>query len=179
MRRGITWIVLGALAPMIQSALARFLPEMLCPDLGLLLVLAVGLRGRNLAGGLLLSGFVGVVADLLSGALLGQFVLLRLLTFAAARVASLHVNLAGAPSKIFFVAVLTLVDNLAIGGLSAFFSPDARYIWIGVTPLALQAAVNALAAPPVTRLVAATLGRLGDDDAVRRPLRLTLRGLAS
>jgi hypothetical protein len=179
LRRGITWVALGALAPMIQGALARFLPEGLCPDLGLLLVLAVGLRGRSLAGGLLLSAFVGVVSDLLSGALLGQFVLLRLLTFAAARSASLHVNLAGASSKVFFVAVLTLVDNFAMGGLSAFFAPGARFIWIGFNPLALQVVVNSLAAPPVTRLVAAILGRLGGDDSARRPLRLTLRGLAS
>jgi hypothetical protein len=109
-------LALGALAPMLQSALAPYLSAALCPDIGLLLVVALGLSGRSVAGGLLFSGFVGFVADLLSGALLGQHALLRVLAFAAARGANVHVNLVGVGAKGIFVAVLSVLNGLAMGG---------------------------------------------------------------
>lgn len=166
---------LGALAPMLQSALVLYLPTALCPDLGLLLVVAVGLCGRSVAGGLSFSALVGFVADLLSGALLGQHVLLRVLAYAAARSASAHVNLIGAGSKAVVVAFLTVMNGLAMGALTAFFSPGAGLAWIGFGELALAALVNALAAAPLTSLVAAVLNRFGDEDGNRRLLRLEPR----
>lgn len=175
MKRGLVLLSIGALAPMLQGALAQFLPAALCPDLGLLLVAAVGLCGRSVAVGLLFSALVGFVADLLSGALLGQHALLRVLAYAAARSASVHVNLIGVGSKAIFVALLTVLNGLAMGALTAFFSPGAGFAWIGLGDLALSALVNALAAPLATSLVSAVLNRFGDEDGGRRLLRLESR----
>lgn len=175
MKTGLALLALGALAPMLQSALAPYLWAALCPDLGLLLVVAVGLSGRSVAGGLLFSVFVGFVADLLSGALLGQHALLRVLAFAAARGANVHVNLVGAGAKGIFVAVLTVLNGLAMGGITAFFSPGTGFAAIGIRELVLGALVNALAAPPVTSLVSRVLTRLDDEGGGRRPVRLEPR----
>jgi rod shape-determining protein MreD len=175
LKTGLALLALGALAPMLQSALAPYLSAALCPDFGLLLVVAVGLSGRSVAGGLLFSVFVGFVADLLSGALLGQHALLRVLAFAAARGANVHVNLVGAGAKGIFVAVLTVLNGLAMGGITAFFSPGAGFAAIGIRELALGALVNALAAPPVTSLVSRLLTRLDDEGAGRRAVRLEPR----
>jgi rod shape-determining protein MreD len=175
LKTGLALLVLGALAPMLQSALGPFLSTSLCPDLGLLLVVAVGLSGRSVAGGLLFSAFVGFVADLLSGALLGQHALLRVLVFAAARGANVHVNLVGLGAKGIFVAVVTLLNGLAMGGITAFFSPGAGFAPIGVRELALSVLVNVLAAPLVTLVVGFVLNRLDDESERRRLVRLEPR----
>ena len=179
MRQALTWITLGSIVPMLQSTLVRFLPAPFCPDLSLLLAVAIGLCGRSVAGGLIFSAFLGCVADLLSGSLLGQHVLLRVLAFAAARSASVRVNLVGTGSRALFVAVLTLLDGLAMGGLTAFFSPGARFVWIGFRTLVLMAGINALAALPTVRLVSWLLGRLRDEDGGRRLVRIEPRGWAA
>jgi len=175
LKKALALISLGALAPMLQSAVTQFVPAALCPDLGLLLVVAVGLCGRSVAGGLIFAAFVGFVADLLSGALLGQHALLRVLAFVAARGASAHLNLIGAGSKGILVAFLTVLNGVAMGALTAFFSPGSGFAWIGVSELALRALVNAIAAPLVTLLVSTVLDRFGDDDGGRRTLRLEPR----
>jgi cell shape-determining protein MreD len=175
LKTGLALLALGALAPMLQSALAPYLSAALCPDFGLLLVVALGLSGRSVAGGLLFSGFVGFVADLLSGALLGQHALLRVLAFVAARIANLHVNLVGVGVKGIFVAVLTVLNGLAMGGITAFFSPGAGFAAIGARELVLGALVNALAAPFVTLVVSFALTRLDDEGGGRRLVRLEPR----
>ena len=175
MKTGLALLALGALAPMLQSALAPYISAALCPDLGLLLVVAVGLSGRSVAGGLLFSGFVGFVADLLSGALLGQHALLRVLAFAAARSANVHVNLVGIGAKGIFVAILTVLNGLAMGGITAFFSPGTGFAAIGIRELALGALVNALVAPLVTLVVSFALTRLDDEGEGRRLMRLEPR----
>ena len=169
MRTGLALLALGALAPMLQSALAPYLSAALCPDLGLLLVVAVGLSARSVAGGLLFSVFVGFVADLLSGALLGQHALLRVLAFAAARSANVHVNLVGVGAKGVFVAALTVLNGLAMGGITAFFSPGTGFAAIGMRELVIGALVNALVAPLVTLVVSFALTRR-DDEGGGRPL---------
>jgi rod shape-determining protein MreD len=175
LKTGLALLALGALAPMLQSALAPYLSAALCPDLGLLLVVAVGLSGRSIAGGLLFSVFVGFVADLLSGALLGQHALLRVLAFAAARSANVHVNLVGVGAKGIFVAVLTVLNGLVMGGITAFFSPGTGFAAIGIRELALGALVNALAAPLVTLVVSFALTRLDDEGGGRHLVRLEPR----
>ena len=175
MKTGLALLALGALAPMLQSALAPYLSAALCPDLGLLLVVAVGLSARSVAGGLLFSVFVGFVADLLSGALLGQHALLRVLAFAAARSANVHVNLVGVGAKGVFVAVVTVLNGLAMGGITAFFSPGTGFAAIGIRELAIGALVNALVAPLVTSVVSFALTRLDDEGGGRHLARLEPR----
>ena len=55
MKRGVGLAVFGTLAVMLQGAVAGFLPPSWCPDLGFLFVLAIGLRWRSSAGGLVLA----------------------------------------------------------------------------------------------------------------------------
>ena len=123
MKRALLFLVLALFCPMLQGALLAHLPRAVVPDLSLLVVLALALCWRSTAGGLLVAGSAGCVADLLSSSLLGQHALLHLATFAAARYASVHVNLKGGLSQMIFAAGWTPVYGLSLGGLTAFFSP--------------------------------------------------------
>ena len=84
MRQLLAMGALGVLALVIQSALATFVPPPYCPDLGLLVVIAIGLRWRGLTVGLLLAALLGFAADIMSGTLMGQHALLRMVAFASA-----------------------------------------------------------------------------------------------
>ena len=55
MKRIVALLALGVLAPMVQGAVGTFVPPQYCPDLGLLLVVGLGLCWRSTAGGVLLS----------------------------------------------------------------------------------------------------------------------------
>lgn len=178
MKRGVAIAVLCLFVPMIQGALAAFVPAGWIPDAALLLVMALGLIWQGaLVSALLLATWMGFVSDLLSGSLIGQHALLSLCVFGAARVVSSHVNLHGAPTQMVMAAALTAAAALALGALTAFFSPAAGPAMAGGLALLRHAAVNALAAPFVTSALAALLARL-DDDSGRRVLRLEPRRLS-
>ncbi len=121
MKRIFALLAIGALAPMIQGAAGTFVPLRYCPDLGLLLVVGLGLCWRSTTGGVVLSAALGFIADLLSGSLLGQHTLLRIFAFGAARACSQQLNLRGAIPQAIFVVVLTVVTALGTGALTAFF----------------------------------------------------------
>jgi hypothetical protein len=55
LKRVLALLAIGALAPMIQGAIGTFIPLRYCPDLGLLLVVGLGLCWRSTAGGIALS----------------------------------------------------------------------------------------------------------------------------
>jgi len=176
LKRTLAILLLGLLAPMIQGALSAFVPTGWFPDVGLLLVMALGLAWPGAIAGALLASFVGFVSDLLSGSLVGQHALLWLCAFWAARVVSSHVNLHGAPTQMVLAAGLTTGAALAMSALTAFFSPD-RVTGLATAPALLsQIAVNSLAGPPVISAVAALLARL-DEESGRRVLRLEPRRL--
>ncbi len=122
MKRVLALLAIGAFAPMAQGAVGTFVPLHYCPDFGLLLVVGLGLCWRSAAGGVALSATLGFIADLLSGSLLGQHMLLRIFAFGAARVCSRQLNLRGVIPQATFVAVLTAVSALGTGALTAFFS---------------------------------------------------------
>jgi rod shape-determining protein MreD len=82
--------------PMLQGALAPFLPPAFRPDLALLVVFALSLSWRNPASGLVLVAICGFIVDLFSGALLGQHALLSVLAFVATRALTFHVSMIGA-----------------------------------------------------------------------------------
>ena len=175
MRRGFVLIALGLFAPMVQGAVVPFLPRGACPDAGLLLVIAVGLSLRSAGWGLALTAFVGFVADLLSGALLGSHAFLWVLAFGAARFTSLHVNLKGPFMQMMLAASLTAACALGMAGLTAFFgSADARSL---VTPAELlrQVIANALLIPIATVGVAWLVAKL-DEGGGPRTLRLDPKG---
>ncbi len=161
--------------PMLQGALAPFLPPAFRPDLALLVVLALSLAWRNTATGLVLAAVCGFVVDLFSGALLGQHALLSVLAFVAARALSVHVSLIGALPQMTCAAALTVAHAIGIVGLTAFFTPGADFspprFWV-VVP---RVAVNAVAAPGVSWIVSGLVAWVVGEDVGRRPLRIATR----
>jgi len=178
-KRVLGLLVVGTLAAMLQGAVAGFIPARFCPDLGFLIAVAIGLCWRSTAGGLVVAASLGFVADLLSGSLLGQHALLRVLAFGAARLPSRNLNLRGPLPQALFVAGLTAANAVAVGALTAFFSPGAGFGIAALGDLPAHACVNAVFAPFVTRATEALLGRLGDEEAGRRLLRLEPRRWAA
>jgi rod shape-determining protein MreD len=174
LKRAAALLGLGMLAPMLQGALAPFVPAGLCPDLSLLVVIGIGLAWRSTPGGMLVAVTVGFVADLLSGSLLGQHALMHLLAFAAARQASSHVDLRGPGPQVIFAALWCAFDGAAMHGLTAFFSPGIGVQWLDVGSLVVRSCVDGVAAPFVVALVSAVALRTGDEDG-RRSLRLEPR----
>jgi rod shape-determining protein MreD len=161
--------------PMLQGALAPFLPPAFRPDLALLAVFALSISWRNTATGLVLAAVCGFVVDLFSGALLGQHALLSVLAFVAVRAISVHVSLAGGLPQMICAAALTAGHAIGIVGLTAFFTPGTELsvprFWV-VVP---RVAVNALVAPGVTWIASALVAWVIGEDLGRRPLRLATR----
>ncbi len=176
MKRGVALVALGLLVPIFQGAVAPFLPRGVCPDLGLLLVIALGVGLRSAAGGVALAAWIGFVSDLLSGSLFGQHALLRILAFGAARLTGGHMNLQGAFTRMALAAGLTVASAFGMVGLSAFFAgsapvpPGGELLW--------HTGVNALIAPFVLGLVGRLITKLDGDDG-RRLLRLEPRSYSA
>ena len=175
MKRTLLILLIGIAAPVLQGALNTFVPARFAPDLGFLVVIALGLHWRSTAAGLVLAATLGLAADLLSGSLLGQQALLRLLAFGAARFASGHLNLRGAVPQSIFVVGFTAVNALGIATLNVFFTAGGGFDVVMLRDLLSHAFVNALFAAPVSRLVEAVATSFGDDEGARRALRLTPR----
>lgn len=175
MKRTSLILLIGIAAPVFQGVLNTFVPARFAPDLGFLVVIALGLHWRSTAGGLVLAATLGFAADLLSGSLLGQQALLRLLAFGVARVASGHLNLRGAVPQSFFVLGLTAINALGVATLNVFFTAGGGFDLVMLRDLLSHAVVNALFAAPVSRLVETVATSFGDDEGARRALRLTPR----
>ena len=178
MKQGIALCLLGLLALMLQGALATLLGPSLCPDLGLLVVIALGLRWPNLASGIWLAAGLGYASDLLSGSLLGQHALLRGLAFLGARLGSRQLKLRGALPRTVFVGAVSVLYGVALVSLTDFFTGgiDLRWRWFG--GLLVHSAVNALLAPWISSLVQRVWSSLGEDESGQR-LRLEPRQWAS
>jgi rod shape-determining protein MreD len=159
---GLSLVVLIA-----QASAGRVLAPQWCPDLGLLLVVGFGLSLRSAAGGLALSALVGYLSDLLSGSLLGQHMLLRMLAFGAARIGSRRLNLRGPVPLAIFAAALSAVHGLALWVLVLFFASGHAPAWPPVGDFLAQAVVNGLLAPFVAAGVARVCQALGDEEGTR------------
>ncbi len=176
MKRGVALVALGLLVPILQGAVTPFLPRGTCPDLGLLLVIALGVGLRSAAGGVALAAWIGFVSDLLSGSLFGQHALLRVLAFGTARLTGRHMNLQGAFTQMALAAGLTVASAFGMVGLSAFFAGSAPVASGG--ELLWHTGVNALITPFVLGLVARLITKL-DGDEGRRLLRLEPRSYSA
>ncbi len=168
MKRLLTLLGIGAVAPMLQGALVPYLPGGVCPDLPLLFVITLGLSWRSALGGRAIAAGTGFVTDLLSGSLLGQHALLYVVAHAAARLASRHINLRGVGPQVIFCAAWSAIHGAAMAGLTAFFSPQIGFGWIDAGDLLVRSGVTAVAAPAVFALVSTVVRWLDDDDGGRR-----------
>jgi len=174
-RGALVLLGLGALAALAQGVLASWIPARLCPDLGLLVVVAIGLCLRSLVGGLLVASLLGYLTDLLSGSLLGQHALLRLLAYLAVRHGSRHLSLRSPFALGACVAALTAANALALVALTSFFTAGAAPDPWWLRDLAPQAVLNALVAPLAVRLADVAVAALGDEDPSRRTVRFDSR----
>ena len=175
MKASLALLGLGVLAALVQGVLATWIPPQLCPDLGLLMVLAAGLCLRSLVGGLVVVSLLGYLTDLLSGSLLGQHALLRLLAWIAVRYGSRHLSLRTSLALATCVAALTLVNALALSALTSFFAAGAPPDPGWYRDLVPQALVNAAVAPLAVRLADQLVSALGDEGGARRTLRFDSR----
>jgi rod shape-determining protein MreD len=166
-------IVFGV--PMLEGALAPFLPAAFRPDLPLLVVLALALAWRNTATGLVLVSVCGFVVDLFSGALLGQHALLSVIAFVGARVLSQHVSMIGVLPQIVFAAGFTAVHAIGVVGLTTLFTPGADLALLRPGVVLPRVVVNALVAPAVNAVGAALVAWAAGEETGRRPLRIATR----
>jgi rod shape-determining protein MreD len=160
-------VLLGALLLVVQGALVRFVPAAACPDVALLLVLALAIAVGGTSG-LLGAALLGLAGDLLSGSLLGQHLLLRVLAFGAVYRASGSLDLSRNVVLIPLAAVLTLAHALALGVSAAWAGAPHRMAWEQLSDVGLQMAVNAACAPLVHRLIVALSPRNVEEDVPRR-----------
>jgi len=163
--------VLGLIAMVAEGAAASFLPALLCPDLALLLVIAMAL---NLGGAraLLASAALGYAADVLSGAPLGQHALLHVLAFGAASIANHALELRTPLAQAALAGVLTLFNGTLLSVIGAMlggsFVVDLRFL----LQLASQAALSCVFAPLVCALVDAVAARTSEEEPPRRSVPL-------
>src|SRR5258706_6961607 len=161
--------------PMLQGALAPFLPTAFRPDLALLVVFALALSWRNTASGLVLASLCGFVVDLFSGALLGQHALLSVFAFVATRALSVHVSMIGVPSQMIGAAALTALHAIGVVGLTTFFMPGTDVALPRLLAVLPRVGMNALLAPAVHRVVSGLVAWVSGEDLGRRPLRIATR----
>lgn len=168
MKSALAIVLLGLAALIIQGALARTLSPPWCPDLAWLVVVGIGLRWPGFLSGILVVLLLGFAADLVSGSLMGQHALMRLVTYFAAAIAARQLDLSGAVPVAIFVFGMTFLYGLAIVSTLAFFvgSEGVRLDFFGRT--AAFAIVNVLAAGPMIGLVDRVLARFSDEEAGRR-----------
>ena len=172
-------LLVGIAIPMAQGGLNTFVSPRFTPDLGFLVVIALGLHWRSALGGLAIAAAIGFCADLLSGSLLGEQALLRMLAFTASRVASRHLNLRGPLPQAAFVFVLTATNVLGISLLEAFFTSGDPFDIAMLQDLPGHAAINALFAPLVSRCIDILMIASGGDESGRRTVRLPAEGGAA
>jgi cell shape-determining protein MreD len=168
MKSAVIVFIFGLLALIVQGALARTLPPPWCPDFAWLVVIGIGLRWPSFLSGLLLATMLGYSMDLLSGSLMGQHALLRIITFLAAALAARQLDLSGGLPGGIFVFVMTMFYGAATVMMLSFFVGAA---WPGVEVLGAALAhafVNVIAAGPMIRMVERILDRFSDEDVGRR-----------
>jgi rod shape-determining protein MreD len=167
-------VALALAAVVLEGALAALLPPALLPDLVLLLTVAAAVAAPAVAA-LLLAAGLGYAEDFLSGTLLGQVALLRILAFGATRFVHAQFHLERGLPLATFCFALSLLDALGLAALSNLFL-GASPIGVEAVPVALgRALLNAVLAPGVHRLVSSLLVTLQDGDARRREVRFDTR----
>jgi rod shape-determining protein MreD len=159
---------LGLAALMVQVSLARTLPPPWCPDFSWLVVVGIGLRWPSFVSGLCLAAALGHATDLLSGSLMGQHALLRIVTYLAAALASRQLDLSGGlPVGVFVFAMTIVYGALTLLMLTTFVgAPWPGFGAIGTSMV--HGFVNVLASSVMIRLVERILIRYSDEEVARR-----------
>lgn len=176
MKRPLALLGVGFVALAVQGGVASFLPHAWCPDLGFLIVLALGLHWRGIVGGLLVVTLLGYTIDLLSGSLFGLHALLAILLFCTSALARRQLNLRGTRPLMVFAGVMTAVYAFGFHLLSNFFGSPTPYRWELFALLVPHVFVNAITAPMAAALIERIWERLGESETMRGGLELDARG---
>jgi rod shape-determining protein MreD len=179
MKSAIAVLALGLAALIVQGAVARTISPPWCPDLAWLVVVAIGLRWPRFLSGVVLAVTLGYSMDLVSGSLMGQHALLRLVSYLAAALAARQLDLSGGLPVAIFVGAMTIFYGLATVTMLSFFvgAPWPGFDVLGTA--VVHAFVNVVAAGPVISLVESVLARFSDEEVGRRapmPLGFEPRG---
>lgn len=168
MKSAFAAIGLGLAALIFQGALARTISPPWCPDLAWLVVVGVGLRWPGFLSGLFVAAPLGFAMDLVSGSLMGQHALMRILSYLTAALASRQLDLSGGLSVSIFVFSLSLAYGAGIAATLSFFvgSNVVGFDLVGMT--FAHAVVNTIAAGPMIRLVERIITRFSDEEIARR-----------
>ena len=161
-------LAMGLAALVLQGALARVVSPPWCPDFAWLVVVALGLRWPHWLSGLCVAVVLGYAMDLVSGSLMGQHALMRLLTFLAAAIAARQLDLSGAIPVAIFVFLTTLLYGLATVGILSFFVGSEGFGWFSAADAFGHALANVVAAGPVLAWVERVLLRLSEEESGRR-----------
>jgi len=170
MKPALALLAAGIGALLLRGVLSGVLPAGLCPDLGLVVVVGVGLQLPGTAG-LLLATVLGGLVDVLTGALLGQHAMLFVMAFGVTRLAASQLDLRRGLPTFVLVAALSAGHGLAAVALSRLFSGSVP--WPGPERLLVQAGLDALLALLVLPLLARLVQQLSDVD--RRAVKLAPR----
>ena len=173
MKSALAVFALGLAMLIVQVSLGRTLPPPWCPDLAWLVVVGIGLRWPSFVSGLVLAAALGYSMDLVSGSLMGQHALLRIVTFLAAALAARQLDLSGGLPVGVFVFAMTIFYGLAtLLMLTSFVGAP----WPGFAAIGTSIAhgfANVVASGLVVRLVERILARFSDEEVGRRaPLSL-------
>lgn len=154
MRRLLAVLVIGLIALGVQGGLAMLVPRQLCPDLGLLVVIAIGLHWRDATSGMFIAAGLGFTADVLSSSIFGGHALLRLLVFAMTTLSRRRMDLQGGVAMALFVGAMTVAYTLGLFLLMRFFGAASDgFRWSGIGGLFPHALVNAVCAPMVSAML--------------------------
>lgn len=154
MKRGLAVFALGLIALGFQGGMAMAIPRVLCPDLGLLVVIAIGLHWRETTTGLFVASALGFAADMLSSSIFGAHALLRILVYSATALTRSQVDLRSGAALALFAGGMTIFYALGLVSLSRFFGGAGEGLqWSGIGALLPHIAINALVAPFVSAIL--------------------------
>lgn len=167
-------LLLGFAALIVQGALARTISPPWCPDLAWLVVIGVGLRWPGFVSGLMVSLPLGYAMDLLSGSLMGQHALMRLISYLTAAVASRQLDMSGKVPVASFVFAMTMIYGLGIAALSSFFTDSSGIGWDALSSTFAHAMANLVAAAPMIGCVDWIIAHWTDEEVGHRaPIELS------
>ncbi|MAE96392.1 MAG: rod shape-determining protein MreD [Deltaproteobacteria bacterium] len=169
MRKAAAVLTIGLLALVVEGALAPWLPIRFVPDASLLATVAAALV-LGPAEGLVAAAVFGFSADVLSGTLLGQQAMLRVLELSITRVFASQLDLGRGLPLTIFVAFLSVADGALLVMQSRFFL-DLSFHWAEASRLLVRALVTGVFATPASSLARAIADRLEESQA-RREMRL-------
>lgn len=161
MKPALAFFALGLSALILRGVISAVLPPALRPDLGLVVVVALGLHLPG-AAGIVLAALLGYATDVLTGSLLGHHALVFVVAFALTRLAGAQLDLRRGLPVLFLVAALSASCGLLTVALARLFTGEAA--WPALGRLLGQAGLDAVVAPLLLPLFAAVALRLSEDD---------------